>query len=83
MYAKVLFTFILFSLSSAMTESEISEHEKFAQQYHQVLRKTLSETSQVFQSLEYDIKDGKYNMKWAHHKNVPTLQFDFDVVVDQ
>ena len=83
MHARILFTFILFSLSSAMTENEVSEHEKFSNEYHKILRKSLAETSQVFQSLDYDIKDGKYNMKWEHHKKIPTLQFDFDVIVNQ
>ena len=45
MYAKVLFIFILFSLNSAMTESEASEHAKFSDEYHRILRQTLSETS--------------------------------------
>lgn len=38
MYAKLISTFILFSLASAMTESEVSEHAKFADEYHKVLR---------------------------------------------
>lgn len=41
MYVKFALTFILFSFTSAMTESEVSEHAKFSNEYHRILRETL------------------------------------------
>lgn len=41
MYVKITLTFILFSLASAMTESEANEHEKFSNEYHRIVKETL------------------------------------------
>ena len=65
-----------------MCTTEQEEQEKFTQQYHSIIRQSLSKVSSVFDSIEYDIKDGKFKMKWLHG-NEPTLDFSFDVIFQE
>lgn len=62
MNAKILSSiiFLIFTNSIRATTTIDEEHEKFSEEYHSVIRKSLSEVSSTFQGLDYDIQDGTY-----------------------
>lgn len=73
----IIFLIFIASVKTATTVDE--EHEKFSNEYHKVIRDSLSHVSSTFEGLEYDIKDGKFSMSWSHG-SVPTLDFSFAVL---
>lgn len=72
--------FLIFATSVNTTSTVDEEHEKFSNEYHKVIRESLSHVSETFQGLDYDIKDGKFSMSWSHG-SVPTLDFSFAVLL--
>ena len=73
----IIFLFFATSVNTTTTVDE--EHEKFSNEYHSVIRQSLSLVSSTFEGLDYDIKDGKFSMSWSHG-SIPTLDFSFAVI---
>ena len=71
--------FLIFTASIKATTTVDEEHQKFSDEYHNVIRQSLSLVSSTFEGLDYDIKDGKFQMSWSHG-SVPTLDFSFAVI---